>query len=177
MDAIQCELPRDADLPPCDARIAALHGYWRRIRPAGGRLPGRQHLDPVDIPKLLPWIWMIDVQRAPLRFKYRLMGTEQVRVVGRDHTGAWLDVCYPQWAAGPTYSQFQAAAQGMIAYRRGVPLPHAPKEHLLTERILLPLARDGETVDILVALSVFTLARTGAPFPGATHGQAGLASF
>ena len=117
------------------------------------------------------------MQRAPLRFKYRLIGTEQVRVIGRDHTGAWLDACYPHWAAGPTYAQFLAAAQGMIAYRRGVPLPHVAKEHLLTERILLPLARDGETVDILIALSVFTLARTGAPFPDAARRPAGRASF
>jgi hypothetical protein len=155
MGPIDCALPRDAELPPCDERIAALHAYWRRIRPADGRLPGRQHVDPVAIPRLLPWVWMVDVQQAPRRFKYRLIGTEVVRAMGCDQTGKWIDEAYRGWEAGATYPQFLAAAEGMICYRRGAPVVHVPKEYLLTERLLLPLARDGTAVDMLLALTLY----------------------
>ncbi|MGD1876654.1 MAG: hypothetical protein ACFB13_04040 [Kiloniellaceae bacterium] len=56
-------------------KIKALFDYWQSIHPAarpGGSgdeasLPGRQHLDPIDIPELLPNIWMIDVtHEAPV---------------------------------------------------------------------------------------------------------------
>lgn len=166
MDPIECILPPGADLPPCDERIAALHRYWRSIHPAERRFPGRQHVDPSAIPALLPWLWIIDVQQSPRRFKYRLIGTEQVRVMGRDRTGQWLDEAFPDFADGPNYGQFMAAADGMICYRRGFPVVHVSKDFLLSERVLLPMARDGVTVDMLLALSLYRLAGSGRQLSG-----------
>lgn len=42
--------------PPadCEPKIRAAYDYWRRIHPAQG-LPGRQHFDPANIPRLLPF--------------------------------------------------------------------------------------------------------------------------
>jgi hypothetical protein len=34
--------------------------YWRHIAPPVG-LPGRRELEPIDIPRLLPWILLLDV--------------------------------------------------------------------------------------------------------------------
>ena len=65
------ELPASAH-----PKVSALYEYWKSITPDPGRLPGRQHLDPADIPTLLPNIWLLDVLEAPLRFRYRLIGTE-----------------------------------------------------------------------------------------------------
>ena len=147
-----------ADFLPenCDHRLRELYAYWRSRHPAEGVLPGRQHFDPVNVPKLLPWIWLVDVQRAPLRFKHRLVGTEQVRIIERDHTGKWLDEVFPLFLNSPTYRQFVGAAErGEIAYRRGKPQFHLSKEYLSVERLLLPLARDGSTVDMLLAITVY----------------------
>ena len=79
-------LPEDAA-----PKIRALYAYWQAIHPEPDRLPGRQHLDPLDIPELLANIWMADVQREPLRFRFRLVGTEIVKFTGRDSPGRWLD--------------------------------------------------------------------------------------
>jgi hypothetical protein len=156
MEPVEFIIAPGDDLPPCDERIAALNDYWRAIRPAPDRLPGRQHFDPLDVPRLLSWIWLLDVHRDPLRFRYRLMGTEQVRVIGSDTTGQWLHECFPHVPAAPTYRHFLAAAEhGMISYNRGFPVLHVPKEYILTERIFLPLARDGHQVDMLLALTVY----------------------
>ena len=140
----------------CDHRLRALYDYWRSRHPPEGGLPGRRHIDPVHVPKLLPWIWLVDVQRSPLRFKHRLVGTEQVRAMERDLTGKWLDEVFPLFLGSPSYRQFTAAAErGEIAYRRGKPQFHLSKEYLAVERLLLPLAKDGKVVDMLLAITVY----------------------
>jgi hypothetical protein len=142
----------------CDARIARLHGYWRSLRSASGGLPGRQHLDPGAIADLLPWVWMVDVRHAPLRFKYRLVGTEQVAEMEADYTGRWMDEAHPDFLASPAYAQFVAAAErGVVAYSAGRPLIRLPKEHSTVERLLLPMARDGSRVDMLLAMTIYHL--------------------
>ena len=45
--------------------IRALYDYWVSVHPPGG-LPGRQHIDPIAIPRLLPHLFMVDVSRDPI---------------------------------------------------------------------------------------------------------------
>ena len=156
MEPFECNFPLDGPPPPCDAKIAVLHRYWCDIRPDGNALPGRQHLDPADIPALLPTIRLYDVHRDPWRFKYRLVGTELVRMMGHDPTGSWFDDALAK--DGGTHSRtdlvFVAEGRG-ISYRRGFPLHFLPdKKHLTSERILLPLARNGSDVDIVLGFTV-----------------------
>ncbi len=143
--------------PTADPRVRLLHRYWLGLHPPDGGLPGRQHVDPTALPtSLLPFLWLVDVQRAPLRVRYRLLGTEQVRVLGRDHTGRWLDEAHPNFLGAPAYAQFAAAAErGETGYRRGDTMVILPKDYRSMERLILPLARDGRTVDMLFAISVY----------------------
>ena len=116
------ELPLPAD---CDPRLRRLYDHWLSLRPAAGGLPGRQHIDPAAIRDLLPWIWMVDVERNPLRFRYRLLGTEQVHAMERDFTGRFLDEAHPSFVASVSYPQYVAAAErAEIGYRRGPPVFH-----------------------------------------------------
>ncbi len=141
--------------PDCDARVRKLYDHWLSLHSPGAGLPGRQHFDPAAIPALLPWVWMMDVQRQPLRFKHRLVGTEHVRAMGRDFTGVWLDEAYPLFLTSPAYPQFVAAAGGQVGYRRGPPVFHLSKDYLLMERLLLPLAQNGRDVDVILAITVY----------------------
>ena len=150
------DLALDVGLPPCDERIAELYGYWQSIHPAKGRLPGRQHFDPVDVPQLLPWIWLIEFQRHPLRLKYRLAGTEHVLALGRDPTGYWLDEVHPRFAMSSGYPQFVAAiARAEIGFHKGSAVYYQGRERKRVERLILPLARNGRDVDMLLGLTVF----------------------
>ena len=143
------------DLPACDPRIAKLHRYWRSIRPRSGLLPSRQHFDPAAIPRLLPWIWPVDVHRAPLRFKYRLVGTEHVIEAKSNPTGRWYDEAHPQFAATSAYPHFVAAAErGETAFYRGPPVYVIDAPYKTIERLIVPLARNGRDVDMLVGLTV-----------------------
>ena len=55
------------------------------------RLPGRADFDPREMPGLLPHITLFDVERAPIRFRIRLVGTAIVDAMGLDTTGMYLD--------------------------------------------------------------------------------------
>jgi hypothetical protein len=114
-------LPED-----CDGRIRRLLEYWESVRPVGGGLPGRQHIDPVAIPELLPWLWMLDVERDP------------------------------RFLASLTYPDYVAAAERhALRFHRGPPVFHINKDYVSIERLLLPLASDGKEVDKLLALTVY----------------------
>lgn len=156
MEPFECNFAFAAALPQCDARIAALHRYWSDIRPGADAMPGRQHLDPADIPALLPAIRLYDVHRDPWRFKYRLVGTELVRVLGHDPTGSWFDDTLAKDGGAHSQADLVFVAEGRgISYRRGFPLHFLPhKSHLTSERILLPLARNGSDVDIVLGFTV-----------------------
>jgi len=72
------------------ARLAALLGYWSGKR-ARGVLPRRGDLDPADLRDLLPNLMLLDVESAPPRFRFRLVGTRMVEVLGHDATGLPLE--------------------------------------------------------------------------------------
>jgi hypothetical protein len=143
---------------PADAhpKLRRLLDYWSAAHPAGGGLPGRQHIEPADIPDLLPWLWMLDVERDPLRFKYRLLGTEQVMAMGFNPVGRYLDEVHPRFATHQHYRDYVVCVEeGVPAYRRGAPEYHLQKDYVGLERLLLPLARDGRRVDMLLCITLY----------------------
>jgi hypothetical protein len=56
------------------AELQQLLDYWHRMR--GDRaMPLRSDLAPHEIPALLPYLMLLDVEPSPLRFRYRLAGS------------------------------------------------------------------------------------------------------
>jgi hypothetical protein len=122
----------------------------------GGKASGTAALDPLHIPALLPWVWLLDVYRNPLRFKFRLIGTEHARISGRDVTGRWLDEVHRDATKVETHSQLIAAAErATMGHGRGPPLFPGQGEFAEMERLLLPMARNGRDVDMLLAITVY----------------------
>jgi hypothetical protein len=145
-----------AVLPPdCDARIRRVFEYWCAIRPAEDCLPGRQHIEPSDLPEVLRWLCLIDIQRSPLRFRYRLVGTGHREIIGTDLTGKWLDEAFGRLPRTETYADFPAVAAGEARYCRVAPPFPVDQRYVAMERLLLPLARDGQSVDMVLGLTVY----------------------
>ena len=144
-------LPAEASHP----RFVDIFAYWRRKSPAG-RLPGRQHLDPLEIPQLLRHVALYDVVRGDgaLRFRARLVGTAAAEALGADNTGRFIDEIMPEKA----YPDFHAAYSDVVQNRRlhywERPLPFANRDFLAIQRLALPLAADGAMVDVVLACYV-----------------------
>lgn len=135
----------------CHPKIKALVDYWLSIHPDKG-LPGRQHFDPRDIPTLLSNIWLVDVFQEPLRFRFRLFGTRIVDYAGEDNTGKWLDERWPDFDAEVLKAVIDSKQP---SWSRGASVFRPEKDYYELERVRLPLARDGETVDMILVLTVF----------------------
>jgi PAS domain len=172
------DLARTGDFGPwTDYRIPAdrsgwhpdcrrFYEYWSSVAPAPGCLPGRRHVSPTEIVPLLPRVWMLDVVRAPLRFRYRLVGTAEVSTLGRDLTGQWVDEAHPNFADNPYLgNRYRFMAEtGRPTWRRGPVRWGHDSEHRSVENCMVPLASDGATVDIIFAISVVFF-KTGQPVP------------
>ncbi|HVO15913.1 MAG TPA: PAS domain-containing protein [Alphaproteobacteria bacterium] len=140
-----------------DPRLRRFHDYWRSKR-QGDRLPGRQDIDPLEIPDLLPHISILDVvgTGAAMRFRFRLVGTANVRIAGREYTGAFIDDVFdPEDAArmGAAYREIVERRKPHYWDNRAAVRGNPPVRY---SRLMVPLATDGQTVDMLMGVFFFT---------------------
>ena len=126
-----------------------LFGYWASLR-RGAMLPARRDIDPAGFKRLLPAVSLIDVRHDPLDFRIRLAGTALYGVYGREITGRSLQDIYASSAAD--YWRVELAR--VVAERRpGVGVHNLGwrgASHLSILWLRLPLASDGETVDMIL---------------------------
>jgi len=123
-------------------RVRWAHDYWRGKRD-GETLPLRTQIDPVEMPRLLPYLMLIEVIEG--RMRYRLAGTQVVANAGFDFKGRFLDEL--QFAK----RDFYLSCYGEIL-ESGTPV--FGLDHWLypdgrggvSEFAMLPLSGDGRTI-------------------------------
>lgn len=143
--------PDYASLHP---RYARVRDYLQQVAPPG-RLPGRQHVDPGALRDLLPMINLVDVVRDNdrLRFRFRLVGTEQTEKAAREITGKFIeDAVMPEFVERINANMRAVVAERAPLYDR-FPMPHPQREFIDSERIYFPLAGDGEHVDMILIVN------------------------
>ncbi len=140
---------------PATSPIAAFHAYWRHVAPPG-RLPGRQHIDPVEIPRVIPWLLLADVLREgeTVDFHYRLVGTMNAALLGRDVTRQRLSESFHPEATGVIMRHYRMAVDAAEPMVWSTEVPSWERRSTRCFRALFPLARDGVTVDLLAGLLV-----------------------
>ncbi|MBI3506987.1 MAG: PAS domain-containing protein [Proteobacteria bacterium] len=130
--------------------LVELYRYWRS-KFAGDRMPSRRAIDPVEIPALLPWIFLMDVGHLPLAFRYRLIGTGIVNFLGRDFTGRAVDVANYGARAARMIEIFRSAVdRRSVTAVRGRLFYVPTKEFLRFCWTMMPLSTDGEQIDVLL---------------------------
>jgi hypothetical protein len=131
-------------------RIRRLYAYWSGLRRGEG-LPRRADVVPDQIKDLLPNIMIVDVEREPLRFRYRLVGTKVVEYNDVEFTGRYLgEIGWPEEAdliksyVGVVESRrpvFGSLSWGLVGGGAG-----------RSEFARLPLSDVGETVSQILAM-------------------------
>jgi hypothetical protein len=130
--------------------LRRVFAYWQAKAAMRGALPARAHIDPLDLGAALPAISLIEVRHDPNngtgRLRYRVMGSLQVEIMGRDATGEMIDV-------GSAEDDAAAAAiatgRPVFAERRFFPA-NTGSQTLKFEALVCPLASDGRSVDMLL---------------------------
>lgn len=113
-------------------------------------MPARANFAHEDLWPLMGDIALIDVETAPLRYRYRLIGTNIVSLVDRDMSGRYLDDVY----RGEKYDNVVRSLDYIRAHKvqvRGAGnISHAEQDDLRVEVLDAPLSSDGETVDMVL---------------------------
>ena len=138
--------------------LQRFYDLWRSKSPAG-RLPGRNDIDPTEMPELLPTLVMFDVvrEKSNLRFRCRLMGTDFVTVLGSDRTGKWVDESFPPGIRESVIDIFTGIVESGEPHYFSGRLHTEGREHIRFERMMCPLASDGKIVDMLIGVFQFDL--------------------
>jgi hypothetical protein len=129
-------------------RLRQVYAYWAS-KIVGGRLPSRASIDPVEIPRLLPFVFLVDVERDPQRFRFRLVGTQICVWAGRDATGMYTDD--PAYGSqGPEITRQYAE---VVARRRALyseqPAARPERDFMFYDKVVLPLSADGVHINML----------------------------
>lgn len=142
--------------------------YDYLITKAGaGRIPGRQHLDPVEMVPILRAVNLVDrvLSVDGMRLRYRLVGSLQAHYFagGKNVVGHYLDEF---WKANPVLKPMILEDYDRAVDRRGPTLgiyerPNEDFPFLGYARMLFPLAGDGSEIDMFIVLHAYRHPSTG----------------
>ena len=135
--------------------VKELYRYWRS-KCDGDRLPRRRDIDPVDIPRFLSQLTIVEVVPDERRYVYRLVGTTEVEIRGRDPTGkSVLDNFF-----GPSVEDVLGCYDTVVATRRPFydPTPYVTPDGRYSddETLFLPLSEDGENVSRILVYGTYS---------------------
>ena len=131
-----------------DDRLRRLFAYWlakRSDRP----FPAKAEIDPVDFSYVLGYVTLVDVERDPRRYRFRLDGSILVQLSGTDYTGRYLDEL-----PGAEYIAFIKETYDRVVdssapyrYRKNGLFD---QQHFSEETLILPLGDNPPAVDMLL---------------------------
>ncbi len=128
--------------------LRRLVAHWDRL--CGSRpMPARADFDPLDVPFAMGYLSIIEVQRNPPRFYFRLDGTKQVELFGIDCTRRYLDEAMPKDHVAMAVGSYREVVEA------GAPRCHLRKvrfhERLIDyEALILPFSGEGTDVAFLI---------------------------
>lgn len=159
-----------------DEDLALIYDYWRVKREVrGGVLPARADVDPLELRSLLKYIVLADVVDGGRRIRFRLVGTTMVENFGEDFTGRHLDEIMSGSYAEFIHGLFLDAIHRRAAVYSESRFRWDVGRATSTRRLMMPLASDGETVDMVMVGQSFDTGKAGPATPLAvgetTHGE------
>lgn len=133
------------------AAIRRVHAYWNALR-GSRRFPAKRDIDPAALKSVLPYLLISEVHQAPLRVRYRLVGTEVAHFSGEDFTGKWLHET--SWGADrhaieQYYVRMLAIGQPTFGIDHFTQVSDGQRKSY--EWGMFPLAEDGEHIDHCLA--------------------------
>lgn len=147
------------DEPPAEAhpKIAQLIRHWRGLAPAPGLLPGRRQFDPFRVAPLMPHLWLVDfVPDDGRRYRARLVGGALVEAGVQMRKGEYFVDFMTAGEAAMSVEAFDRIRRDkFVSWRRGPSALRQLKHIFALERTFMPLASDGQSVDMFLCMTLF----------------------
>ena len=133
--------------------IKNAYNYWLS-KTSRDKLPARHNIDPAEMIAFLPNLILMDVKRLPLDFRYRLIGTHVASHLLTDLTNRWMSEVEHQKPPSIIWNTCKTVVETAQPIYPHTPYVGPKKDIVDVEDILLPLAKDGINVDmLLIAIS------------------------
>ncbi|WP_374380623.1 PAS domain-containing protein [Dongia sp.] len=136
----------------CHPDIRFILDYWHEKR-AGRAMPKRSDVDPAEISRYLPYITLVDVVPDARRFVYRLVGTMEVALRGRDPTGCSIAEAYFGRSVETVMLKYQTVCDTCAPFYE-VDDFQVVDRYVNEENIFVPFSDDGETVNKIMVFSI-----------------------
>ncbi len=144
-----------------DPRLALLFHHWL-ARKGRRAMPSPDDINPASLPAAVqPNIMLLDLiahDTGP-RFRYSKVGGVFWNAAGKTPVGAFVDEILPQTAGYRDYVvgiyREMAVTRRPMYTENYFVLQHGQHDPMSTKRVSLPLSRDGEAVDQVLAAHVF----------------------
>jgi hypothetical protein len=133
--------------------------YWDAKR-HGRPMPARADIDPMEIPRLLPHVVLMDVLRDarpgwPLDFRYRLLDTLVDSHMSRRLTGICMSDLPYQQPDSQMWRNFDWVVRERQPRINRVPYVGPHRDFLTVVDLILPLSEDGAQVTMLMSVVDF----------------------
>lgn len=132
--------------------------YYRSIHPVDA-LPARSAFSPMEIPRLLPFLVLTEVEYgkpgSPPRFRVKVAGAEITGALGISMHGRYMEELASEHEPTlrfPVHSRHAVIETGCLVYRHGKPRVRFSLDFANVELVHCPLAEDGTTIDQIVSI-------------------------
>ena len=156
-------MPGDENFEAFVARIVApelvaIARHWGEAR-NGKRMPAWRDIDPIKIARYLPIVWSWRYDRSTDTYTGRLAGDAINRAFGKSLRGAKLQDFFTNEGFPPVYQRYMRII-GEPAFSRdyGAVFRHVDGVGV-GERIVMPLAEDGEHADSVFGATTYDLSQ------------------
>lgn len=130
-------------------------------------IPLRSAFSPLDVPpKDLPHLILLDVFNEGTDFRYRLVGTGVVSFVGHEFTGLSISKYQDMHEEPEMIDQYVVSARDRRPTLYSGSLKRFDKEHVLYERLALPLLGEGDAPEVTQILAAFEFRYASREFDG-----------
>jgi hypothetical protein len=135
-----------------DPGLRVLYDYWLTLADGAKGLPSVQRFDPLHLPKLLPNVWIIEVEPATRRFRMRLTGENINAIYGRSIAGLYFRDVFQPGDAEIVAARYSRALTEPAVFHASGSVYAAGGNLTVGERLGLPmLGREGRTNTLLGA--------------------------
>jgi hypothetical protein len=135
-------------------RLRELGDYWLARR-GRHRMPSRADIDPADIKRILPHLFLADVLAGPPRnYRYRLVGTLVTEVLGVNATGHTPEEVFGDEGVG-VREVYDSVVKTGLAYVNRRRLDWYHRDYATYELVVLPLGPPGGPVTMLLGAMDF----------------------
>jgi hypothetical protein len=138
-----------------DPGLRVLYDYWVSLAEEAGGLPPVQSFDPLNLPKLLPNLWILEVEPATNRFRMRLTGENINAIYGRSIAGLYFKDVFQPGDVEIIVARYTRALTEPAIFHASGQVYAAGGSLTVGERLGLPmLGREGRT-NILLGATIY----------------------